>query len=146
MDNFSPVSMRDKRALAFHFVYAMEQLDYSVSLESVIDNFRRGFGLDIEDDSYSIQLAKGAIENREEYDAEVEPLLENWKLKRLSCCTRIILWVALWELGQKDAIPNIVLNEAIELAKAFAEKDAYKFINGILDEIVKKRGLKVVEK
>ena len=35
---------------------------------------------------------------------------------------------------------KVAINEAIELAKCFAEKDAYKFVNGILDEAVKKMG------
>ena len=35
---------------------------------------------------------------------------------------------------------RIIINEAIELAKCFSEKDAYKFINGILDEAVRKSG------
>lgn len=146
MDKFAPVSMRDMRALAFHFIYAMEQFDYTVSLESIIDNFCRGFGLEVADDSYAVQIARGVVEERDKFDAEIKPLLKNWKLKRLSCCTRLILWIALWELGQPGAILNIVINEAIEIAKAFAEKDAYKFINGILDEVVRKRGMKEVEK
>jgi N utilization substance protein B len=43
----------------------------------------------------------------------------------------------MWELESRTVSHSIVLNEAIELAKCFAEKDAYKFINGILDEAVK---------
>jgi N utilization substance protein B len=54
--------------------------------------------------------------------------------------------MALWELNQKGAIPSIIINEAIELAKQFAEQDSYRFINGILDEICKDRGLTVPDK
>ena len=36
-----------------------------------------------------------------------------------------------------DTASTVIINEAIELAKAFSEKDAYKFINGILDEAAK---------
>ena len=83
-------------------------------------------------------MAKGSVEMREELDSQIKPLLKNWKFERLGCCTRLILRLALWELKQPDSIPSIVINEAIELAKAFAEKDAYKFINGLLDEASKK--------
>jgi N utilization substance protein B len=103
-----PESRRDMRALAFHFIYAVDRFD------------------------------KGAIEMQEQADEIIKPLLRNWKLERLGCCTRLILRLAIWELHQSDAMPSIVINEAIELAKCFAEKDAYKFINGILDEASKK--------
>jgi len=131
------LSRRDIRSLAFHLLYALEQFDYSVSLESIVDNFRRGFEMDIADDSPAIAMARGASEKREELDKLILPLLKNWKIERLGCCTRLILRLALFELTQPDPIPSIIINEAIELAKGFAEKDAYKFINGILDEYVK---------
>jgi N utilization substance protein B len=45
--------------------------------------------------------------------------------------------LGLWELLNTDTDPRIVMNEAIELAKCFAEDDAYRFINGLLDRAVK---------
>jgi len=125
------------RALAFHFLYAMDRLDYAVSLDEVVQCFRTGFNVVVDDASLSILMARGTLEVREELNEQIKPLLRNWRLERLGCCTRIILQLALWELQQEEAIPSIVINEAIELAKAFAEKDAYKFVNGILDEAYK---------
>jgi transcription antitermination protein NusB len=141
-DMITPSSRRDVRSLAFHLVYAMEQLDYKVSLESIVDNFRRGFKVNISSDSFAIILSSEVISRRDELDTQMKPILRNWKLERLSCCTKLILRMALCELQQPDAIPNIIINEAIELAKGFAENDAYKFVNGVLDEFVKKVGLK----
>ena len=132
-----PVSLSDSLSLAFHFLYAVDRSDYTTSLETVVDAFRIGFDIDIADDSYAYTLAQGAIEQREELDKKIIPLLKNWSFDRLGCCTRLILRLALWELDQKDAIPNVIINEAIELAKCFAEKDAYKFVNGVLDKISK---------
>lgn len=133
-----PKSRRYIRALAFHFIYAADRFDYTVPLEEIVENFRIGFKIELPDDSLAITMAKGAIEARENIDEQVKPLLRNWRLERLGCCTRLILRLAVWELQQPDSIPNIVINEAIELAKCFAEKDAYKFVNGILDEASKK--------
>lgn len=135
-----PESRRDMRALAFYFIYAADRFDYTISLEGLIDNFRRGFNLEIADDSLAITMARGAIDTREELDEQIKPLLRNWKFERLGCCTRLVLRLALWEVNQEDSIPSIVINEAIELAKTFAEKDAYKFINGLLDEACRKMG------
>ncbi|HML19849.1 MAG TPA: transcription antitermination factor NusB, partial [Candidatus Dependentiae bacterium] len=60
-----------------------------------------------------------------------------WRFDRLGVCTKLILRLAVWELLHADEPHNIIINEAIELAKCFSEDDAYKFINGILDEAVK---------
>jgi N utilization substance protein B len=56
--------------------------------------------------------------------------------------TKLILRFALWELAQATTAPSVVLNEAIELAKCFSEKDAYKFINGVLDRYIKPKEIK----
>ena len=135
------LSRRDIRSLAFHFIYAMEQLGYDRTLEVIVDDFRHGYELDIPDDSPAIAMARGVIEQREELDATIVPLLKNWEMQRVGLCTRLILRFALWELQQPDAIPSVIINEAIELAKGFAEKNAYKFVNGLLDEYAKTHGI-----
>ena len=125
------------RSLAFHFVYASDRSNYEPDIDTIIEIFKQGFNIGVDNDSLAVLMAKGTVDNRDELDEKIKPLLKNWKFERLGCCTRLILRLALWELQQPDAISNIAINEAIELAKAFAEKDAYKFINGILDEACK---------
>lgn len=134
-------SRKDERIVSFLLIYALDRFDYDVSLESVADNYLRGFNLIIPKNSFAFKMSQGAVDNRDELDAKMIPFLKNWKLERLGCCTRLILRLALWELCQPDPIPSIVINEAVELAKIFAEKDAYKFVNGLLDEYCKQNGL-----
>lgn len=132
---FADLSQREKRSLIFHLLYAAESFDYQVSLESIVDNFNRGFDLDIPFDSDVVASAQAIIELRDTLDELCKPLLSNWKFDRLGICTKLILRYALWELQYTDTLATIVINEAIELAKCFAEKDAYKFINGVLDKV-----------
>jgi N utilization substance protein B len=141
--NLKITSRRDERVMAFFLIYAVDRFDYTVSLDDVLEQFKIGFDVDLPRDSFAVELAKGTIDSHKELDEQIKPYLKNWKLERLGCCTRLILRLSLWELQQPDAIPSIVINEAIELAKMFAEKDAYKFINGILDEICKTLGLTI---
>lgn len=132
-----PGSRRDERQLALYLLYALDRADYSISLYEAARALENGFEIIIPDDSFALELTKGVLDNREELDLQLTPFLKNWRLERLGCCTRLILHLALWELGQPDAVSSIVINEAIELAKMFAEKDAYRFVNGILDEASK---------
>ncbi len=130
---------RDERYASFYLVYAVDRSDYAMTLDEAVDAFEKGFEVTIPARSLARILAQGAIDNRTELDEQIKPYLKNWELERLGCCTRLILRLALWELQQSDAVTSIVINEAVELAKAFAEKDAYRFVNGILDEMVKTR-------
>ena len=134
---FKNLSQRDKRSLVFHLLYAAESNDYQVSIESLVDNLNRGFDLDIPFDSNLVKTAHAVIENRDALDEHYKPLLTNWRFDRIGVPTKLILRYAIWELLNTDTPSTIIINEAIELAKAFGEKDSYKFINGILDQMVK---------
>ena len=133
------LSQRDVRSLIFHFLYAAEAFDYQESLEVLVDNLNRGFDISVSSDDKVFCVASSVINARNELDEQIVPLLHNWRFDRVGVCTKLILRLALWELNQNVMSPNIIINEAIELAKCFAEKDSYKFINGILDEAVKNK-------
>jgi transcription antitermination protein NusB len=133
------LSQRDKRSLVFHLLYAAESNDYQASIDSLVDNLNRGFDLDIPLNSDIVKTAAAIIDNRQKLDDIYKPFLANWRLERIGVCTKLILRYATWELKNTTLSPTIIINEAIELAKCFAEKDSYKFINGILDEMVKEQ-------
>jgi N utilization substance protein B len=137
-DDISTLSRRSQRALIFHLLYTMEAFDYNVSLESVVDNYSRGFDITLPPDSPVVHTAAQILQEREALDEFYKPLLNNWRFERLGLCTILILRFALWELLHTDMSTEIIINEAVELAKSYAEKDAYKFINGILDQAAKK--------
>lgn len=132
------LSEKDARSLIFQLLYAMDSFNYEVSLASVSDNLCRGFDLVINPSDTVFIATEAIIQERENLDATIKPLLANWRFDRVGVCTRLILRLSLWELIHQKETPAIIINEAVELAKCFAEDDAYKFINGILDEWVKK--------
>ncbi|MBT4856163.1 transcription antitermination factor NusB [bacterium] len=135
-------SRRQIRSLVFHLLYAMEEFDYDVSLDSLIDNFNRGFDQEIEIDGEIATITQKVIDDRHELDKQLQPFLEKWRLERLGVCTKIILRLGLWEMLHDNVRTIIAINEAVELAKCFTEKDAYKFINGVLDRIATHLGKK----
>ncbi|MGB8468305.1 MAG: transcription antitermination factor NusB [Candidatus Babeliales bacterium] len=136
------LSQRDRRSVVFHLLYLAESYEYSGSVPSFADNLNRGFDLSISLNGPLVAIAEQVVDRRDELDTTYQPLLANWRLERLSVCTKLILRYAVWELLHTDTNPTIVINEAIELAKAYAEKDSYKLVNGLLDQLVKQRGLK----
>lgn len=135
----SQLTQRQQRSLVFHLLYAMDAFSYETSLEAVSDNLSRGFGYIITPEDAVFYNAQSVINTREELDAQIEPLLARWRFERIGVATRLILRYAMWELMYTQQQPVVVINEAVELAKCFAELEAYKFINGILDRWVKER-------
>jgi N utilization substance protein B len=134
---YAELSRRDIRSLIFHLLYAAESHEYNTPLLTIVDNLNRGFDLDIPFESEAVKVAQAVIEQREFLDAQYAGLLANWRPDRVSVCTKLILRLGLWELMNTDIDSRIIINEAIELAKCFAEDDAYRFVNGLLDRAVK---------
>lgn len=132
------LSRREVRSLIFHVLYTVDSFNYEISVEAVIDQYNTGFDLEIPLNGEVADAVNKIIEQRKEFDIFLTPLFANWRLERIGCCTHLILYIALWELMDTETPSTIVINEAIELSKCFSEKDAYKFINGVLDQAVKK--------
>ena len=134
------LSQAEQRSLIFHLLYAMDAYDYDISLDSIVDNFARGYNVVIPKESEVYKRSASIIEKRAQLDELIIPLIDNWRFERLGVSTKLILRQSLWELLHHIADRAVIINEAVELAKCFAEKDAYKFINGLLDEYVKQQG------
>jgi N utilization substance protein B len=135
--SYDDLSRRDVRSLVFHFLYAVDAFNYEESVESIIDSFNRGYDLSVPLDSELANTVKSIIDNRQDLEKTYEPYLANWRSERISVCTKLILLFAIWELKNTETDARIIINEAVELAKCFAEQDAYRFVNGILDPVSK---------
>src|SRR4051794_22583886 len=72
---YNDLSRREVRSLIFHLLYAMEGFDYQTELESIVDNFNRGFELNIPIDSEVFRVACKVIAQREKLDEVIIPLL-----------------------------------------------------------------------
>jgi len=87
---------------------------------------------------FTEQLVNGVLNNLSQIDHEIEEHSHNWKLSRMSSIDRNILRIAIFELLSCDEIPpKVSINEAIEIAKIYSDKNSAAFINGILDQVKK---------
>ncbi len=84
-------------------------------------------------------LARGVLAHREEIDALIAPVLQNFRLERVANVDRNILRLAVYELLHQPEVPApVILNEAIEIAKSLGAGESGGFVNGILDQIAKR--------
>lgn len=87
------------------------------------------------DRPYFSKLLNGIVSGYAELDAALEPLLDR-KVTELTPVEHAILYIGCYELMHQIDLPyKIVINEGIELGKAFGAEDSYKYINGVLDKL-----------
>lgn len=128
------MTRHDSRQEAFSLLF--EKTFTDMDLQEIIEGATETRDLKV--NAFTMQLARGATEHQEEIDALIESKLKNWKLSRISKVSLSILRMAVYELKYLNDIPmNVTINEAVELAKQYANEDDYSFINGVLGSIAK---------
>ena len=119
---------------------ALYQMDIgSCSLEKILelDWITEEISDDIKE--FIHDLINGAVEHQEEIDNLIVKYSNNWSIERISPVDKSILRFSIYSLLYRKDIPyNVVIDEAIEIAKLYSTKKSYQFINGILDGIQNK--------
>src|SRR5690625_3292584 len=86
-----------------------------------------------EKESFYGQLIFGVTQHIKEIDQLIMMKLENWSIERIAIVEKTILRIAIYEMKyRQDIPPHVSINEAVNLAKKFADQQAGQFINGIL--------------
>ena len=94
----------------------------------------------VDDVAFIEQLVKGVSEQTESLDAQLQPVAPEWPIDQIARMDRIVLRIGLYELqNEADIPPKVVINEAVELAKAFGGDNSSKFINGVLGTLLRAR-------
>ncbi|HYL06425.1 MAG TPA: transcription antitermination factor NusB [Thermoanaerobaculia bacterium] len=87
---------------------------------------------------YAKTLVRGTVDHREEIDGMIRGQADNWRLERMPAVDRNILRLAIYEmLYERDTPKLVVVDEAIELAKKFGSEQSGRFVNGLLDGLLK---------
>jgi N utilization substance protein B len=127
-----PSERRKARRLALQAIYSWQMTDNAVAeveLEFLTNQDIKG--VDVE---YFRKLLLGVTQNSFELDDIYRPYL-NRGVNEVDQIDRAILRLATFELRDLSDTPyKVIINEAIELAKAFAADDSHKFVNGVLDK------------
>ena len=80
------------------------------------------------------------------HDAFIVEHSEHWEMNRMPTIDRGILRLAAYELLYRDDIPpKVTINEAVELAHKYSTPDSGKFINGILDKLMTRGRISVID-
>lgn len=87
-------------------------------------------------DPFLYTVTIDAVANKDFYIRKInETLSEDWEFDRLGCVEKAILLMAASELDFETVQKPIVIDEAVTLTKKYCDEDAYKLINGVLDQL-----------
>jgi transcription antitermination protein NusB len=114
--------------------------DTTFDLETVLERNIARYQATVDDKDFIIQLVQGVAKREQELDAELQPVAPEWPIEQIARMDRVILRMGLYELKHaKDVPPKVVINEAVELAKAFGSENSSKFVNGVLGTVLRKQ-------
>jgi N utilization substance protein B len=129
---------RDARMLAVQFLFQREFHPDDKDLDKALSFFFEETKAAKAAAEFARVLVRGVVAHQVESDEKLVLISENWDLKRIGIVERNILRLALFELNHRPDIPPVVtVNEAVVLAKELSSEESGKFVNGLLDRVMK---------
>ncbi len=129
------ISRRKEREYALQVLYAQEY--NPLPLKDAITEFNDVF--DAASGEFASDLVSLCIQHQDELDEMIKENLRSWKLGRIAMIDKLIIRMGLVELLYfSDIPPEATLNEAVELSRKFGTDKSVKFVNGVLDVLLKK--------
>ena len=86
---------------------------------------------------YATKLVEAFWARGKTIDEHIESAATEWDLSRISPVERNVMRVAIVELSADDIPSKVALDEAIEIGREYGGADSPRFINGVLDGVLK---------
>lgn len=113
------------------------------SPEQVLRSFAQSFDHSPKAREFGETLVRGVLSQRDAIDASIAAASEHWRLERLSRVDANVIRIAVYEMTNPPGLPiEIAINEAIEVARKFGTAESAGFVNGVLDQVAARLGLK----
>lgn len=136
---------RRAREAALQMLYQCEvgrvPPEEAIATHGEIEQVTRMASADAE--AFAAQLVLGTVEHAGEIEPVIAASASHWRPERMAVIDRLILRMSVYQLQHvPDVPPNVVISEAVELARRFGGDESGRFVNGVLDAIKKKLCLK----
>lgn len=142
-------SANQRGAARLAAVQALYQMDIGGAgvLEVVAEYEAHRLGSEIDGEQYRPAdpawfraVVSGVVENQRALDPVIRSgLTEDWPLSRLDATLRAILRAGAWELSAKKDVPvAVIVNEYVDVARAFFDGEEPKIVNAVLDRLARK--------
>ncbi len=118
----------------YEYEFRIQSEDKTVDIDEILGRNLERYESAIDDKDFVSRIARGVLEQQVALDAQIQPIAPDWPIEQIARIDRTILRMGLYELLHMADIvpPKVVINEAVELAKAFGSDNSSKFVNGVL--------------
>jgi N utilization substance protein B len=118
----------------YEYDFRVECEDSDVDLKEILARNLVRYEKTLDDKPFVESLVYGVTAINSKLDDIIQPIAPEWPIDQIARVDRTILRMAVYELTEsgKDVPPKVVINEAVELAKAFGSDNSSKFVNGVL--------------
>ncbi len=118
----------------YEYEFRVECGDTSVEIADILGRNMSRYEAAIKDTDFVDALVSGVLKEQAALDATIQPIAPDWPIEQIARVDRSILRIGVYELLHQGKIvpPKVVINEAVELAKAFGSDNSSKFVNGVL--------------
>ncbi len=132
------------RIIALQTLYEQElrqeAADETFYIDEVLERNIARYREMLNDVTFIKQLVAGVSKQAAQLDATLQPVAPEWPIDQIARMDRLVLRIGLYELeNEADVPPKVVINEAVELAKAFGGDNSSRFINGVLGTLLRQR-------
>jgi len=126
----------------YEYEFRQRAGDQTAELDTIVVKNIEPYAKALGDTEFVRDLTQGVMAEVEQLDEELQPLAPEWPISSIAAIDRNILRIGLFELTRRsDTVPpKVVINEAVELAKAFGADNSSKFVNGVLGTAFRNMG------
>jgi N utilization substance protein B len=118
--------------------FRVECGDKAFNLDDVLERNIQRYHDMVDDRDFIVRLVDGVNSKQLELDELLQPIAPEWPIAHIARMDRTVLRIGAYELlHESDVPPKVVINEAVELAKAFGGDNSSKFINGVLGTVLR---------
>lgn len=112
--------------------------DKNVEINDVLKRNIDRYKKDLDDKAFVEELTRGVAKEAEQLDAQIQPIAPEWPLQQIARVDHVVLRIGAYELlHHEDIPPKVIINEAVELAKAFGGDNSSRFVNGVLGTLLR---------
>lgn len=117
----------------YEYDFRVSSEDSTADLDKILNRNVGRYKETIDDKTFIDKLVHDVDKNTKKLDGIIGPIAPEWPVEQIARIDKVVLRIALCELIVGDDVPpKVVINEAVELAKAFGGDNSSKFINGVL--------------
>ena len=111
----------------------------ALSIDEVFTRVAASFDLPESARGFARELVRGVDAERPALDERIAAHTRNWRVARMAAVDRNVLRLAAWELLHTDTPAEVVIDEAVELARDFGTERSAAFVNGVIDALARDR-------